>query len=314
MFKHPGVPTVRAPAHELADFAELAAWRDGSVSTTGLSRVLGRIEENDYGDGVPEEDEADHDAEEAYVEIEARSQACGKNASYPFLIGIRGSTLARCAGELNRRQLVYLYLLLATRLNMRDNRRHAGIDGTSLFEKLCAGVARTYLGSRAESMVFGTTSGTGGFRARVADLCHRLGEGNGAKDAVSPNVRDGKLDVVAWKSFADSWQGKLIIFGQCKTGTEYRDTLTQLQPDAFCAKWLRERPATLPMRAFFISEALSRSGASARHQWYERSIDAGLLFDRCRTVDFCDSVTDDVLKEVRTWTEAAAKNNELPAP
>lgn len=313
MFKHPGVPAVRASAHEIADFAELKAWRDGSISTTALSRTFGRIEENDYADGVPEEDEADRDAEEAYIEIEARSQACGRSASYPFLIGARGSTLARSPGELNCRQLVYLYLLLATRLNMHDNRRHAGVDGTSLFEKLCAGVARTYLGSRAESMVFGTASRNGGFRAKVVDLCHRLGEGGGAKDDISRNVRDGKLDVIAWKPFADSWQGKLIIFGQCKTGTEYRDTLTQLQPDAFCAKWLRERPAILPVRAFFISEALSRSGASARHQWYERSTDAGLLFDRCRTVDFCDSVTDDVLEEVRTWTEAAAKNNELPA-
>ena len=197
---------------------------------------------------------------------------------------------------------------------MRDNRRHFGIDGASLFEKLCAWVTRSYLGECAESIVFGTASETSGFRERIKHLCHRLGEGNGAKDKVSPDARDGKLDVVAWKPFADSWQGKLIIFGQCKTRTEYRDTLTQLQSDAFCAKWLRERPAILPARAFFISEALSRSGASARHQWYERSTDAGLLFDRCRTVDFCDSVTDDVLEEVRTWTGAAAENNELPAP
>ena len=314
MFKHPGVPTVRASAHELADFAELTAWRDGSVSTTALSRALGRIEENDYGDGVPEEDAADLDAKEAYIEIEARSRACGRSTGYPFSIDDRGNTLALRSGELNCRQLVYLYLLLATRLNMGDNRRHAEIDGASLFEKLCAEVARTCLGSRAESMVFGTASGTGPFRARVADLCRRLGEGGGARDAASPNVKDGRLDVVAWTPFADSWPGKLTIFGQCKTGTEYRDTLTQLQPDAFCAKWLREMPAVVPVRAFFISEALSRSGASARNEWYERSTDAGLLFDRCRTVDFCDGLTDDVLEEVRTWTGAAAGNNELPAP
>ena len=314
MFKHPGVPTVRAPAHEIADFVELTAWREGGVSATALSRIVGRLEENDYGDGVPEEDAADRDAEEAYIEIEARSRACGRDAGYPFSIDDRGSMLALRPGKLNHRQLVYLYLLLATRLNMHDNRRHAEIDGASLFEKLCAGIARTYLGSRAESMVFGTASGTGGFRARVADLCRRLGEGGSARDAVSPSVRDGKLDVVAWKPFADSWRGKLIIFGQCKTGTEYRDTLTQLQPDAFCAKWLREMPAIPPVRAFFVSEALSRSGASARNQWYERATDAGLLFDRCRTVDFCDGLTDDVLEEVRAWTGAAAGSNELPAP
>ena len=313
MFKHPGFPTVRASAHELADFAELTAWRDGGISMTSLSRTLQRIEDNDFADGVPEEDPTDRRAEEAYSEMEARRQACGGNANYPFLINDRGR-LARCTGEFNCRQLVYLYLLLATRLNMSKNRRHAEIDGANLYEKLCAGVAKTYLGLRAESMVFGTASGIGGFRDRVMDLCQKLGEGGSAKEAVSPSARDGKLDIVAWKPFVDSWQGKLIIFGQCKTGTEYRDTLTQLQPDAFCAKWLRERPAIPPMRAFFISEALSRSGASARRQWYEHSTDAGLLFDRCRIVDFCDGVTDDVLEEVRTWTGAAAENNELPAP
>lgn len=314
MFKYPGVPTARASAHELADFAEWMAWRDGSVSATALSRALERVGENDYSDGVPEEDEADQDAEGAYVEIEARDHACGMDASYPFSIGNRGKTLARHSEELNCRQLVYLYLLLATRLNMRDNRVYAEIDGAHLFEKLCASVARSYLGKRAESMVFGATSGSGGFRARVACLCRQLGEGGGVRCGVSPKVRDGKLDVVAWKPFADSWQGKLIIFGQCKTGTDYRDMLTHLQPDAFCAKWLREKPPVVPVRAFFVSEALSRSGASSQRRWYDSSVDAGLLFDRCRIVDFCDSVAEDVLEEVRTWTAAAAEVSELPVP
>ena len=314
MFKYPGVPTARASAHELADFAELMAWRDGRVSTTDLSRAIGRIEENDYGDGVPEEDEADQDAGEAYVEIETRDHACGMDAGYPFSIDTRGKTLARYSEKLDCQQLVYLYLLLATRLNMRDKRMHAEIDGARLFEKLCAGVARSYLGKRAESMVFGTASETGGFPARVACLCRRFGEGGGVKDDVLPTVGDGKLDIVAWKPFADSWQGKLIIFGQCKTGTVYRDMMTELQPDAFCAKWLREQPPVLPVRAFFVSEALSRSGVSSKRQWYDSSVDAGLLFDRCRIVDFCDSVAEDVLEELRTWTEAAAEVFGLPAP
>ena len=163
-------------------------------------------------------------------------------------------------------------------------------------------------------MVFGTAAGAGGFREKIGHLCRQLGEGGGVKAEASPNLRDGKLDVVAWKPFADSWQGKLMIFGQCKTGTHYRDMLMQLQPDDFCAKWLRERPPVVPLRAFFVSEALSRSGDPSRRQWYENSVDAGLLFDRCRIVDFCDSVAEGVLEEVRTWTEAAAKGTELPTP
>ena len=101
-------------------------------------------------------------------------------------------------------------------------------------------------------MVFGTAAGVGGFREKIGHLCRQLGEGGGVKAEASPNLRDGKLDVVAWKPFADSWQGKLMIFGQCKTGTHYRDMLMQLQPDDFCAKWLRERPPVVPLRAFLF--------------------------------------------------------------
>ena len=120
-------------------------------------------------------------------------------------------------------------------------------------------------------------------------------------------MRDGKLDVVVWKHFTDGLAGKLIAFGQCKTGTSYRDSLTQLQPDSFCRKWLRSPLVLTPVRMFFVSEALPRS------LWRNDSIDAGLLFDRCRIVDFCDNVSRDVLVKVTTWTAAAAKATELPS-
>ena len=57
---------------------------------------------------------------------------------------------------------------------------------------------------------------------------------------------------------------------------------------------------------FFAAEALSRQN------WYNDVSDAGLLFDRCRIVDFCDSVTEEVLAKVRAWTEAAAIATTLP--
>ena len=126
------------------------------------------------------------------------------------------------------------------------------------------------------------------------------------RDEAPPNQRDGKLDVVAWKHFADRLPGKLIAFGQCKTGTNYRDTLTQLQPDSFCRKWLHSSPALTPVRMFFLAEAISRL------QWYSTASDVGLLFDRCRMVDFCDEVSPEVLKKVTIWTETAANDVELP--
>ena len=46
MFKYPGVPTVRASVHELADFAELMAWRDGAMAqmtTTDVDKALAGV-------------------------------------------------------------------------------------------------------------------------------------------------------------------------------------------------------------------------------------------------------------------------------
>ena len=305
MFKWPGQPSAGAPEHELADYAELLAWQRNSMSMTALSGLLGRLDENDYSRGVPEEEETDRGAEEAYREIEQRKEGCGEG--YPFKMTQEGYTLRVPQEADNRKHVIYRYLLLATRLNMKDNRRHAGIDGTLLFEELAAEVAREYLGARAESLVFGTAAEGRDFQGKVDDLCKRIKEGDGFvnRDKARPNERDGKLDVVVWKSFTDGLPGKLLAFGQCKTGTSYKDTLTQLQPDSFCKKWLQSSPVLTPVRLFFVSEALPRN------RWHSASVDAGLLFDRCRLVDFCDNVDADIFGKVQDWTQAAARATDL---
>lgn len=310
MFKWPRPPSIGAPKHELADFAELICWRRGSTSTTALSRLLGRLAENDYSGGVPVEDEADGRVEGAYEEIERRQEAC--RDGYPFEIAREGHRLRVIRGRGKTSHALYKYLLLSTRLNMTTSRLHGGIDGTLLLECLSAEVAKGYFGERAEGIVFGTAASGSGFSKKVDDLCRRLGEGGGFKGppALGTTARDGKLDIVAWKPFTDGLSGKLIGFGQCKTGTNYRDSVAVLRPDSFVQKWMRESLVAPPVRMFFISEAL----AATSHERHETSIDAGLLFDRCRIVDFRDGVCEEVMTTVRQWTMAAATANELPDP
>ena len=306
MFKWPGTPSTHSSRHELADYAELVCWEQGSTSTNVLSADLGRLDENDHSDGVPEEEETPQLVETAYLEIERRREAC--RDGYPFVIGEQGYTLHASRDAGNHRHIIYKYLLLATRLNMQKSRVHADIDGTLLFEHLAAEAAREYLGARAESVVFGTAAGMADFPGKVDSLCKQMKEGVRfvSHDEAPSNERDGKLDIVVWKHFTDGLPGKLIAFGQCKTGTNYKDTLTHLQPDSFCKKWLQSSPALTPVRMFLVSEALSQ------HRWYSVSSDAGLLFDRCRIVDFCDDISTDVLAKVKAWTAAAARANELP--
>ena len=311
MFKWPGEPYPSDKAHELADYVELVAWRNGSMSDVALSRFLGRREDPDYSDGVPEEDEVDAVVEDAFAEIERRHEACA--GGYPFVLDDSGAIVRRqgpIGGEENARHAIYKYLLLATRLNMRNDRQHDGYDGTRLLEEIAAESARSYLGNRSESMVFGTAVSARGFPDRINKLCKRIGEGGGffGHGSTASRQQDGKLDVVAWTPFSDRLPGQLIMFGQCKTGTHYKDQLAQLQPDSFCRKWLRTQPAVTPTRAFFVSEALPRSG------WRDSAVDAGVLFDRCRIVDFAHDASADLLTRIRGWTEAAAIATDLEDP
>ncbi len=308
MFKWPGIPSPRASAHELADFAELQAWQRSSISVTDLYGLLGRIDENDYSNGVTEEEDLPKEIAAVFHEMERRSASCGNG--YPFTMDERGYVLRARRDVGYIKYITYKYLLLATRLNMRDNRVHGGVDGALVFEELSAEVGRNYLGQRAKSFVFGTAGSIGNFADRVNRLCQQLGEGGEfvGRNTVPPTDRDGKLDVVAWKPFSDRRVGKLTLFGQCKTGTDYRDTLTQLQPDAFGRKWFRDQPAVTPVRAFFVTEALLRD------RWHNLAVDSGLLFDRCRIIDFCGEISSNIMDKVETWTAAAATATGLPNP
>ena len=309
MFKWPGTPSPCASKHELADYAELVCWKQGITSRTNLSQDLGRLQENNYfNGGVPEDDEIGHITAEAYTEIELRKQAC--KDGYPFMLDEQGYSLYVNQDANNCKTAIYKYLLLATRLNMKNRRVHENIDGTLLFEDIAAEISREYFGYRAESLVFGTADGEANFPEKVNNLCKRMKEGIKYRGGNKSSVRDGKLDIVVWKNFTDGLPGKIIAFGQCKTGTHYKDKLIQLQPSSFCDKWLERSPAVPPVRMFFISEALSRSDTD---DWYNVMRDAGLLFDRCRIIDFCncDNIDTDVLEKVTIWTDAAAKATAL---
>lgn len=301
MFKWPGEPTPRASEHEMADFVELQAWKHSSMSMMHLIRFLDQNADPDYSAGVPIEDDEEEWTEKAYTEIERRKEGCGGDG-YPFKMKEDGHQLEVLQEVKDHRHIVYKYLLLATRLNMGNNRVHEGIDGTLLFEELAAEVSREYFGPRSESLVFGTATGGIKFQEKVDDLCALLNEGDGYKSTqYNPHQKDGKLDIVVWKPFADSLPGKFIGFGQCKTGTYSRDHTTRLMPESFCKRWLQSPLAFTPIRLFFISEALPRNDLCYM------STDTDLLFDRCRIIDFSNNLDQDLLKKITTWTKGAAK-------
>lgn len=302
MFKLPAMPSARADVHELADFAELLAWQQDSVSAREILAYLGRLGENDFNEGVDDEDDQNADAlDEVMGEIDRRSRSCA--GGYPFQLDLKGTVVRHLAADESARADVYRYLLLSTRLNMTAQKVQNGIDGTALLEELSAIVLRCYLGyDRARSIVFGTAV-AGGFQEKVTQLCNAIGDG-GIFSNVDPgpvDANDDKLDAVAWVPFTDSRRSKLVIFCQCKTGSNWKEHTTQLQPDAFLSRWTSGRRFSLnPVRAFCVSESANPT------KWAGLALYAGLLFDRLRLVDFLDQMEDDLLQRIRHWNAAAA--------
>lgn len=298
-FKFPNnIPAIDDRLNELTDFAECLCLLKGQISQTEISSILGRGDDNFNDEGCDDDDDMRNERlDEVMNEIDWRSRAC--SGGYPFLLDDTGSSIVYDT-EPHPRSSIYLYLLLCTRLNMKKDRCHDGIDGALVLESLSAHVLKNYLGTkRAKSLVFGTSE-QGGFCNKINKLGLALGEGNAYKSRVAEeNAKDGKLDVVGWIPFTDELQGKLIIFAQCKTGTNWKDDIAQLQPSNFISKWFSDQFTVDPMRAFLISEAPNRAS------WYNHCKDAGLLFDRCRIVDFCDDIPPDLLDTIQRWTQSA---------
>lgn len=301
----------------IADFTEMECMRldSGSVSASDVSRAVCRIEDADA------EDDVNQFVEDAFYELSNRARHCGDASSYPFALSSTGTKLMRKKASSPHCD-VYTYLLLATQLNMKTEKVQGGQDATVVFEHLCSEVAERYWGgphAHVGSLVFGTgrdwddagttTSDVGVFRHAIEDLCKRVGEGHAFqnRNAGSLTAKDGKLDIVVWRDFADSRVGKLIGFGQCKTGTNWEADLMKLRPEGFCQKWLLSQPPVVPVRLYFVCDRVV-------DRWYDRCVDGGLIFDRCRIVEYADKLSASTAARIKKWTDAALATTGLQAP
>jgi hypothetical protein len=312
MFKIGEVPSVQAGPVEHADFLEIECLRQSDRNASGgdLAAALGRLDDDAPEDRGESDTRMENILDEAYSELGCRAQHSGRSShSYPFRVDEQARLLE--FAKVRSRSGLYLFLLFATRINMRDGKIQGGIDGTALFEEICCEVAKSYWGDRADGMVFGTARRNGqdevaAFPAAIKAMCNQLGEcvDYYPQSGHSPKAKDGKLDVVVWKHFSDAKAGKLIGFGQCKTGTHWKNGLFELVPGNFCKKWVRTQPTVEPVRLFFMT---SRVG---HKDWYDCTVDGGILFDRCRILDYAPKMTH--LKEKWiAWTRGAIRSQEM---
>jgi hypothetical protein len=303
-------PSYRSGAVRLADTLEIFALRAPRfrASQSDLIASLDQKEDED-------EDGFERPTLDALAEIGLRQKHLGRfSNSYPFTT--QRTSLALKPGKIPDSGLLYLFLLFATALDMRSDRNHAGLDAALLFEHFSCEVGKNFWGGRSathddslvKSLVFGTSRSRfdqssaatpRGFKNAVDDLCSQLGEGGCYRPKSSDRVyaQDDRLDVVVWRQFSDGRAGRLIAFGQCKTGTHWQKELPRLQPTSFCNKWLRENPVVPPIVLFFLTDRVSGSLVN-------ESYDSGLLFDRCRVLDYADPLPKALIADCVKWTRA----------
>ena len=313
-------PSWQAGRVRLADHAEVLALRPPQLRTSSADLIasLGRSEDED-------EDKFERPVFEAFEELADRKIHLGEAAHlYPFNID-HGEIELRKGFLRKDEHFLYLFLLLATNLNMRDDRKHAKLDGAELFELLSCEAAKRYWGVtktagkpdiRVKGLVFGTARfnwqehhealDENSFESAVNSLCYDLKEGRTfrRKDKAPTRAQDDKLDVVVWREFSDQKPGKLIGFGQCKTGTNWGNELPRLNPLSFCQRWLDTMPAVTPIKIFFLTDRLANAP-------YHFGYEGGVIFDRCRILDYADSLPSELLADCARWTKTVLRKSKL---
>lgn len=301
-FKIPNTPSMTASVQEFADYLELLCLvNDGEYSINDAQTKIDIISDEDDQEAIINEDDALFDnLQLALEEIDRRGIACKGN--YPFISDRNQISFLNAQDEPQKSlSLIYKYLLLATRLNMLKRKIVNDVDGTLLFEEISAIAAKNHFGSNADSYVFGTGA-AGGFKEKVNILIEKIEEGDHAREPEfsTNDERDGGLDVVVWKPFADKSKGKLIGFGQCKTGTEWRKLVADLVPADFCKDYFSVQPTSTPIKLFFVCE-------SFRENWETIGRKAGLLFDRCRVMEYLSEFHTqdhfDLLARIERWVK-----------
>lgn len=285
----------------IADYLEYRCLLKGtSVSDLEVRSLFSISDDELNNDGVESSDDNSMSmVENAFMCCSQRHHIGG--GKYPF--DITAHSIAKVSFK-SWHHVVYVFLLLATRLNMNTQKIQNGQDATKLFEHLCEKVLATYLGEHSKSFVFGTGV-NGGFQNKIESLINRLHLTTSYKSPFGSTGRqkDGNLDVVAWIPFDDEKDSQLIFFGQCKTGDNWEEKLAELQPDEFFSNYMYGRPFNGACKAFFVAESFGD------FKWEERTTAGGIFFDRMRIMQYLPKeMEEQLLNNIASWVSGAMKS------
>lgn len=252
----------------LADWLELFALvaADKSSSSGDLERALRRAAIIIPDDPMAVEEKC----VEVFLELERRATAA--QDGYPFTVKDR-HLLRKSAW---RDYPSYVFCLCLSYFGWKST-KGAPVDPWRLFEELSCVAARNYI--QGQCLPFGSHARmkVKNFGEAVDALVDQMGEGGGFKKAPSLSPNDDRVDLVAWREFADKRSSKLVMFGQCAGGKNWRSKRSEMQPDKFWGNWMRDSNISPLTRSFYFPHVVGEID-----DWEHLARDGGVLFDRCR--------------------------------
>lgn len=310
------LPPATSSRESQADWLELCVLQSSSqrVSVREYIRDLGIGGTADAVDlpweangiSIDDDDTYESIGDDTFAEINERFEACGgTDGAYPF--EIVGQNVLQM--RVDMRESPYVFMMLLSRFGKGAGPSRS--KGAELFEDLCAEAIRNYLGgiqsqrgqtvdAHSRSCVFGFPRRVlpTGFADAVDQLCIELGEGVSHRIRPKlPDQKDGKLDIVAWKTFPDLREGKLIAFAQCATGQDWNQKLTELPVTVdWCRYWMQDTPAVLPIRAFCVPHRIEFK------EWLQTTLYGGVLFDRCRIGYLSGNLEQGLTTKLTRWS------------
>lgn len=268
--------------HSLADWLEVSTFISSDVSTSPADL------EGAFRKAALAEADSQEKIEDIVLnvlsEINSRSRDAG--LSYPFEVDDHGVVSLKNGWG---RYAPYIFCLFVSYI---DHDKSG--TGPHLFEKLSTTAARCYLSGEGVKFGHPRTELPSSFDEATDILASKIGEGKGFSQQSTEHVRDGKVDVVAWKDFCDGRPSKLIIFGQCSTGDNWNRKF-DMRPSYFFQQWMKESIISpSPVRSLFIPHRVDND------RWNEISRQAGILFDRCR-ISSCAFNSDQTFYPLVKW-------------
>lgn len=266
----------------LADWLELFALKSGDQNASA-GDLINAVQ-------IPlGKERAKESSLEVLLELENRAK--GADVAYPFEI-VGGGVLQ--AKQDLKAHVAYIFCLLLSYFGWKL-KKGASINPRLLFEDLASLAARQFI--QGDVIKFGTSrykSGVSGFKTAIQLICSKLGEGQTLRPHKTLRKKDDHVDLVAWKGFSDGRESKLILFGQCATGEDWADKISEMQPDHFWDHWMIESKSSPLGRSFYIPHRITY-----REEWLYTARYAGILFDRCRVAYWVWPDNSSVLSDLR---------------